>query len=136
VLYDPTNPAVVPILGSVGETLPVKQTFGLDWRNSISLRLGFETDFTDVDTFRCGYAYHPSSSPDASLNPYLDGVLEHAFSLGYSRKVQKVIVNAAYQYNFGPARHIGDSSFVGPLFDNSDFNAQAHFAMLSLLVPF
>jgi long-subunit fatty acid transport protein len=136
VLYDPSNPAIPAILAGAGESLPVTQSFPLGWTNTVSMRLGYETDFTEYDTFRFGYVYHSSPSPDSTLNPYIDGVLQHAFSLGYSRKLQKVIFNAAYQYNFGTQRHVDTSAFVGGLFDDSDFSAQAHFAMLSLLVPF
>jgi hypothetical protein len=74
--------------------------------------------------------------PDSTLNPYLDGVLEHAFSAGYSRKLNRAVLNAAYQYNFSRQRHVGQSAILGSDFDNSSLKAQAHFAMLSLLFPF
>ena len=57
------------------------------WEDSVSLRLGYEWDSSDVTTWRLGYVYHDSPVPDATLNPYLDGVLEHAFALGVSRDV-------------------------------------------------
>lgn len=136
VLYDPSNPAIPPILAGVGESLPVQQDFRLRWTNTVSMRLGYESDFTDFDTIRFGYVYHSSPSPDSTLNPYLDGVLQHAFSIGYSRKMRRAIFNAAYQYTWGPPRHVGTSAFIGGLFDNSNFSADAHFAMLSLLWPF
>jgi long-chain fatty acid transport protein len=136
VLYDPTNPAIPAILAGVGESLPVTQSFPLRWTNTVSMRLGYETDVTDLDTLRFGYAYHSSPSPDSTLNPYFDGVLQHAFSIGYSRKAQRVIINAAYQYSFGPTRHVGTSALIGGQFDNSTFRADAHFAMLSLLLPY
>ena len=34
VLYNPTNPAVAPILAGVGESLPVKQVLPLNWTNT------------------------------------------------------------------------------------------------------
>jgi long-subunit fatty acid transport protein len=135
-LYNPSNPAIPAILASVGESLPVKQGFPQRWSDTVSMRLGYETDFTDFDTLRFGYVYHTSPAPNSTLNPYIDGVLEHAFSLGYSRKMHRAIFNAAYQYTFGPTRNINNSAFIGPLFDNSTFRADAHFAMLSLLFPF
>ncbi len=136
VLYNPTNPAVQPILAGIGESLPVRQVLPLNWTNTVSMRLGYENDFTDLDTFRCGYVYHSSPSPDSTLNPYLDGILEHTFSLGYSRRLSRATFNVAYQYYFGDTRHVDTSSIIGGQFDDSTMKAQAHFAMLSLLVPF
>jgi long-chain fatty acid transport protein len=114
----------------------IRDEFPMHWMNSVSTRLGYEWMPTNRDTFRGGYVYHGSPVPDSTLNPYLDGVLNHAFSLGYSRSYQRFILNAAYQYNFGKHRHVADSSIVGGDFDNSSLSAQAHFAMFSVLVPF
>lgn len=135
-LYNPTNPAIPVILSGVGASLPVRQVFPLNWTNSVSMRLGYESDFTDLDTFRAGYVYHAAPVPDSTLNPYLDGILEHAFSLGYSRKLGHAIFNAAYQYNFGPTHHVDTSSLIGGQFNDSTMFAQAHFAMISFLFPF
>lgn len=125
--YDATNPALP---GQINQTLP------LNWTNSVAMRLGYETDVTDLDTFRFGYVYHSSPSPDSTLNPYLDGILEHGFSLGYTRKFSRANFNVAYQYHFGDTRHVTTSSYVGGQFDDSTMKAEAHIAMLSLLVPF
>jgi hypothetical protein len=100
------------------------------------MRLGYEWEPTDLDTWRVGYTYHGSPVPDSTLNPFLDGVLEHGFSVGYSRKMNRAILNLAYQYNFGKQRHVGNSAIIGGLFDNTSLNAQAQFAMVSLLFPF
>jgi long-subunit fatty acid transport protein len=136
-LSNPSNPAVAALLASVGSSLPIRDVFPMHWTNSVSTRIGYEVDWTDLDTWRFGYAYHGSPVPDSTLNPYLDGVLNHAFSIGYSRKLGGgAIINAAYQYNFGANRHVGTSSIIGGDFNNSSLDAQAHFAMLSLLCPF
>ncbi len=110
--------------------------FPLHWTNSVSLRLGYELLPTDVDIFRMGYTYHGSPVPNSTLNPYLDGILQHAFSLGYSRKLRRAQFNAAYQYSFGPQRVVGTSEIIGGDFSNTTMRAQAHIAMLSLLFPF
>ncbi len=136
VMFNPTNPSVPPILSGLGLSTPLKQNLPLNWMNSVSLRTGYQVEYTDLDTFRFGYSYHSSPSPDSTLNPYLDGVLVHAFSLGYSRQMRRGILNIAYQYNFGPTRHVVTSGLIGGQFDNSTMNAQAHFAMVSLLMPF
>ncbi len=136
VLYNPTNPAIAPILGALGESLPVRQYFPLNWTDTVSMRLGYEMDLTDADTFRFGYVYHSSPSPDSTLNPYLDGILDNSFTLGYTRRFSRASFNAAYQYSFSGNRYVADSSLIGGQFDDSYMRAQAHFAMLSVLVPF
>jgi long-chain fatty acid transport protein len=133
---NPTNPLVAIVLAGAGTSLPVRDNLPLHWTDTVSMRLGYETDLTDLDTFRFGYVYHSSPAPDSTLNPYLDGILQHAFSLGYSRKLNKAIFNVAYQYSFGPTRHVDTSALVGGQFDDMTLRAQAHFAMLSLLFPF
>ncbi len=128
---NPTNPVVSQLV-----PLPVSDTLPLNWMNSVSMRLGYEWMPNNLDTWRCGYVYHGSPVPDSTLNPYLDGILVHAFSLGYSRKFERVIFNSGYQYCFGPTRNVGTSDIIGGDFNNTDMRAQAHFAMFSLLVPF
>jgi long-subunit fatty acid transport protein len=130
-LSNPTNPIVGGLV-----PLPVNDTLPLNWTNSVSMRLGYEWLPNDLDTWRCGYVYHGSPVPDSTLNPYLDGILVHAFSLGYSRKFDRIIFNSGYQYSFGPTRNVTDSAIVGGDFDDTRMRAQAHFATLSLLVPF
>lgn len=136
-LSNASNPIVAVLLAGAGSSPPVRDVLPLRWTNTVSTRLGYEWDATDRDTLRAGYVYHGSPVPDSTLNPYLDGVLNHAFSLGYSRKLGGgAIFNAAYQYNFGKQRYVEDSALIGGQFDNTSLNAQAHFAMLSLLFPF
>lgn len=130
-LSNPTNPVV-----GVLAPMPVRDQLPLNWMNSVSMRLGYEWMPNDVNTWRCGYVYHGSPVPDSTLNPYLDGILTHAFTLGYSRKFERVILNTAYHYSFSPTRHVTTSDIVGGDFDNTNMRAQAHFAMISLLVPF
>jgi long-chain fatty acid transport protein len=129
---NPSNPIIAGLLGGGS----IHDNFPVHWRDSVSMRLGYEWDATARDTLRTGYVYHNSPVPNSTLNPYLDGILNHAFSLGYSRKMDRVVLNAAYQYSFGHTHHVGTSSIVGGDFDNSTLRAQAHFAMLSVLVPF
>ncbi|HEX3727915.1 MAG TPA: outer membrane protein transport protein [Pirellulales bacterium] len=131
-LSNPTNPLVPAVLG----TSTINDQVALNWRNSVALRLGYEWMPDDINTWRVGYAYHGGPAPNSTLSPFLDGILENAFSVGYSRQLSRAALNLAYQYNFGPTRSVGTSSIVGGDFSNSTMNAQAHFAMVSLLFPF
>ena len=134
VLQNPSNPGLAPF-GPLRDALP------LNWLNSVSLRTGYQWTPNDVDTYRTGYVYHASPTPNSTLNPLTDGVLVHTFSLGYSRKMQRCSLNAAYQFSFAPTRDVGASQIIGPGgspgdFANSTFKAQVHFLSLGFLVPF
>jgi long-chain fatty acid transport protein len=133
---NPTNPTIAA-LAPAGIT----DHFPLGWLNSVSLRTGYQWMPNDRDTYRLGYVYHASPVPNATLNPIVDGVLEHTFSAGYSRQLKRCQFNAAYQYSFAPTRYVGASQIIGPGgttgdYANSAFKAQVHYISLGLLVPF
>jgi long-subunit fatty acid transport protein len=130
-LTEASNP-LVPLLAGPA----IAQKLPFNWHDTVSLRLGYQWMPNSKNTFRVGYIYHNSPAPSATLTPYTDGVLLHLFSAGYSRKIGKVYLNTAYQFTFGPTRHVGTSAFVGGDFSNSTLHAQAHVAALSVLVPF
>jgi len=108
----------------------------MNWRDTVSMRLGYEFLPSNYSTWRLGYVYHSSPTPNSTLNPFTDGVLLNTFSVGHSRRVGRAWLNASYQYSFGPTRHVGTSALAGGDFSNSTFNAQAHWFNLGLLVPF
>lgn len=131
-LTDSTNPLFTALLGPV-----IRDSIPLNWHDTVSLRLGYEWDVTYRDTLRFGYVYHDSPVPENTLNPYIDGVLAHAFSMGLSHRLGAgALLTLGYQYNWGPERFVGQSSLAGGDFDNSRLRAQAHWAAASILVPF
>jgi long-chain fatty acid transport protein len=125
-----------PIVGGLIPGGVLSDSLAMDWEDSVSLRLGYEWDSSDVVTWRLGYVYHDAPVPDATLNPFIDGVLEHAFALGVSRAYEDASLNLAYQYSFGDERRVGDSALVGDDFSNSTFDADAHWVSFSVLVPY
>jgi long-subunit fatty acid transport protein len=128
---DPSNPIVGALLGSqFRDALPMR------WEDTVSIRLGYEQDAWDCLTWRVGYIYHDSPAPSSTLNPYLDGVLLHTFSVGLSYYLPRGAVNASYQFMYGPERDVADSALIGDDFSNSTFSAQAHWINLSLLIPY
>ncbi len=130
-LTNPSNPMVPMLTGpSIVQNLP------MNWRDTVSLRLGYQWMPNSLHTFRFGYVYHASPVPNNTLTPFTDGVLLNTFSLGYSRRFGRAYFNAAYQYTFGNTRHVGVSSLAGGDFSNSTLQAQAHTAFLGILVPF
>ncbi len=55
VFRNPSNPVVAAVVGP-----EVRDTFPVGWDDSVSLRLGYEWDSSDVTTWRAGYVYHES----------------------------------------------------------------------------
>jgi long-chain fatty acid transport protein len=130
-LTNSTNPLFTLLAGP-----EIGSSFLLDWEDTVSIRLGYEWEASARDVWRVGYIYHDSPAPNSTLSPYIDGVLEHAVSAGFSRRCNGYLLNVAYQYSFGPERNVGDSVLAGDDFSNSSFEAQAHWLSLSVLVPF
>ncbi|MFV2068958.1 MAG: OmpP1/FadL family transporter [Pirellulales bacterium] len=100
--------------------------FPLDWRDTVSIRVGYEQRFSRERTLRLGYVYHRVPIPTATANPYIPASLEHGFSLGYGWKVGDWEANLAYMYTFGPEMSVETSGFVGGDFDQSKQRAQTH----------
>jgi len=128
---DPTSPVVGAVLGS-----QFRDVFPMNWHDSVSYRFGYEWSPTDVFTGRLGYVYHRSPVDSSTLNPYLDGVLEHALSAGISRFAWGAWLNLSYQYSWSPNRTVGNSAIVGGDFDNSTLRANAHWINVSVMTTF
>jgi long-chain fatty acid transport protein len=108
----------------------------LRWRDTVSLRLGYERHFEGDRTLRMGYVYHRNPIPDSTLTPYIQGIMEHGFSVGYGWMWRCWNVDVAYMYSFGPEQHVGASGLVGGDFNNSDQLAQTHCIGLDLIRKF
>lgn len=125
-LTSPSN----PLFPSVVESFPLR------WKDSVSLRLGYEHKIHNFDTFRCGYVYHDSPVPDGTLTPYVQATLEHTFSLGYMWSCWEWDVDTAYMFMFAPDRSVGTSELLGGDFNNSHHTAYLHVLGLSFLRAF
>ena len=120
-----SNPLIPPILGqTISDSLP------LDWKDSISVRIGYERSLSPFSVVRAGYVYHGNPIPGATLTPYIPAVLEHGFSVGYSHLLGQWSVDLAYQYSFGDHEEVALSSLAGGDFDYSRVEAHAHWLML------
>lgn len=125
-LANPTNGMFAPFG-------PISDQFPLHWRDSVSLRAGYEYFFRPGRVLRAGYVYHPNQIPEGTLTPYIPAILEHAFSIGYGRRLGNWSVDLAYQFSFGPDQHVTTSDFVGGDFENSQIEARAHWIFLGFL---
>jgi long-chain fatty acid transport protein len=130
-LSNPSNPVVGAALGtSLGDEFP------LHWRDSLSVRLGYEFLATDWSVWRLGYTYNLNQLPDETLTPYIPATLEHGVSVGWGCTRGQYSLDVAYQFSIGPERTSGASSLVGGDFDSSSYNAQAHWISVALTRQF
>uniref|UniRef100_A0A7C4QNT1 Transporter n=1 Tax=Schlesneria paludicola TaxID=360056 RepID=A0A7C4QNT1_9PLAN len=102
------------------------ELFPLAWRDSVSVRVGYEQTLREVHTLRGGYVYHRNPIPDDTLTPYIPATLEHGFSAGYGRRWGDWDIDLAYMFLFGPEVFV-DTGLTGGDFDESTHKAYAHF---------
>jgi long-chain fatty acid transport protein len=122
--------AAHPNLPSIGEKTP------LNWRDSVSVRLGYERQFFGNQTARAGYVYHRNPIPAQTLTPYIPAILEHCFSVGYGVQWGLWEIDAAYMFTFSPEVYVPASGIIGGDFDGSTYKAFTHFIGASLIRRF
>lgn len=115
-LNDPSN----PVFPQVNETLP------LDWRDTVSVRLGYEIDLGDCRTVRFGYVYHRNPIPASTITPLIQAITEHGFSTGYGFRFRGVEIDLAYMLTIGEDVQVNNSQFVGGDFNNARHGAVTH----------
>jgi long-chain fatty acid transport protein len=127
----PTNPVVAGLAPTLTEVYP------LNWRDSVTVRLGSEYYLCGHRTLRAGYIYHRNPIPDDTLTPWIQTTLEHGVSAGYGWQFRRDWnVDLAYQFNWGNPRNVGDNSFIGDDFSNSRMVTEAHWAYFSVMRRF
>jgi long-chain fatty acid transport protein len=126
-LRNPDNPLIASVTGPyLVECLP------FDWRDTVSIRTGYEQRLGVKDTLRAGYVYHRNPIPASTQNAFVQTILEHAVSFGYTRHLGQIDLDFAYQYSFGPDVHVGQSELIGGDFSNSMVQTEAHWLALGL----
>lgn len=130
-LTDASNPLFPALLGP-----KIRDTFPLDWDDSVSWRFGYERLLTECDVVRAGYVFHPNPIPSSTLTPLIPAILEHAISVGYGRRWGPCRLDLAYQYSFGPKESTTVSGVVGGDFDFGEIKSQAHWVFASFSYEF
>lgn len=119
--------------GTPGFPPTLSERFPLNWRDSLSTRVGYEMRLRGARTVRLGYVHHRSPIPSNTMTPYIPAALEHAFSCGYGTQVFGWNTDLAYMYSFGPTVDETQSAFIGGDFDNSTSRDQTHALVLTLM---
>lgn len=125
-MTDPSNPVFAGLMGpTVSDALP------LNWRDSTSVRVGYEYDWTCCTVLRTGYIYHRNPVPGSTLTPFIPATLEHALSSGFGHRWDNSRFDMGYQFSFGSSCTVGTSDVVGGDFDNSRMDVSAHWLFAS-----
>ncbi len=121
---------------SPGVLPPMLEQLPLHWRDSVSLRLGYEQSLGCDRVLRCGYVHHRNPIPDGTLTPYIQAIFEHSFTAGYGWKYRGWNIDLAYLFAFGSDRQVGTSDLVGGDYSNSFHRAQIHDISFSFIRQF
>lgn len=128
---NPTSPVYQAVVGNVYD-----ERFPLEWRDTVSLRIGHDWLLDEERVIRMGYVHHRNPIPDETLTPFIQTTLEHGISTGYGWRWTDYQLNITYQYNFGRTRHVGQSSLAGGDFSNSRVQTDAHWAYFGVVREF
>lgn len=104
----------------------ITEELPLNWRDTISVKLGYEQILSNAHTVRTGYVYHRNPIPAGTQTPYIQGIFEHAVSLGYGFKWRNWELDASYMFLWSPEFDVGTSDLLGGDFDNSTHQAFIH----------
>lgn len=124
-LTEPDDATFVAIAPTMLESFP------LDWRDTVSLRFGFQQALANDRTLRLGYVYHRNPIPNGTLTPFIQTTIEHALSAGYGWNAGGFAIDMAYQLSFGRDQAVANSDFLGGDFDNSESSVTAHQVSIS-----
>ncbi|WP_197528537.1 OmpP1/FadL family transporter [Aeoliella mucimassa] len=112
------------------------ESFPLNWSDTLSTRVGIEHRLCNGHIVRAGYVHHKSPIPPETINVWMPGALENAFSLGYGVHMFDWDVNLSYMFSVGPTVEVGTSDFIGGDFDNSVHRNKSHAASISFTRTF
>jgi len=104
-----------PLLAGVS----VNDRLTLDWRDTVSVRVGYERRLSSAWLLRLGYIHHESPVREQRATPLVPAVFEHVYAAGLSRRAGNVELNLALQLGLGPSQRVDGSRLVGGEFDRS-----------------
>jgi long-chain fatty acid transport protein len=94
-----------------------------NWRNSFTVGIGGDWQFTDNWVLRAGYQFYETPVPDANLTPSIPDANENVFTFGLGYKHGHHSVEAAYGLDLYDTRNISNDQ--NPAF-NGKYGVTAH----------
>jgi long-chain fatty acid transport protein len=114
------------------DTVTLKQKSGdvllpFNWRSSFMYEFGVTKKFSHGLHLSAGYIYSQNSVPNESFNPIVPDSNRHIFSAGIGQNFDHFDWQCAYQYAYGPRRHIDNGTAA-----NGDYRFEANAITLSV----
>ena len=90
--------------------LPQNIPFVLDWQSSWYYEFGGTRFFNNGWHVSAGYIFNENSVPSAHYLPTVADLDKHFFSIGAGHKGQRLNFDIAYQFGYGPSRHVANAA--------------------------
>ena len=126
-LSEASNPAFAAFGSTLEEQLPLR------WRDTLSVRVGYEMLLHNCDKLRMGYVYHRNPIPSETLTPYIVTTVEHTLAVGYGTCIMGCEVDLGYQLMFAGRKSTDSSDLIGGDFDQSGVRTHAHIFYIGLI---
>lgn len=115
-LSNGTNSNINTMLGASGFTY----NFPLNWKNTVTIKVGGEYQFTKRFAFRAGYAYNNNPVPSSTLFPIFPAIVENHLTVGGSYLIgKKLTINAAVEGALFNKQNASDPSAIQSEFSGS-----------------
>jgi long-chain fatty acid transport protein len=113
-------------------TLTLRQGSGdvalpFNWESSFLYEFGVTRQLPRGFSVSAGYVYSENSIPNESFNPLIPDSNRHIFSFGFGQRLDHLSWDIAYQYAYGPERHIDNGTLA-----NGRYRFESHSVSLTL----
>lgn len=98
-----------------------------NWKSSFMYEFGITKKFSHGFHASIGYIYSENSVPTESFNPQIPDSNRHIFSGGVGQTYDHFNWMVAYQYSWGPTRHVDNGTLA-----NGDYQFQGNAVTISL----
>jgi long-chain fatty acid transport protein len=96
--------------GPIPGILPQNVPLALNWEASWYYEFGATHYFDNGWTVSAGYIYNENSVPNANYTPLVADLDRHFLSLGVGHRGERFDFDVAYQFGYGPDRHVSGSA--------------------------
>lgn len=95
----------------------LNDTAPLDWDNQINIHLGGEYAYSDSVSLRAGYEYSDVAVPETTMTPMTAAILQHAFSVGASQRLNRTQLDFFYRISFSE----GDTGITASALQGNEY---------------